>query len=467
MELLQKELNKEAKNLINQLAIVLRSAHFHSPDNVAVLSAIDKFVTMINPFIASEGLVTIELAGEYFHANDTRVRYSVEYLLNFDFLVRQFRDHELGAIEFRNVISPVDMQKLIRAFIVGGNADDKFGAMTEILAGTDNISISRLRKVSEQEGVGDIRKVVKKTYFNAVSYSKGIINKLKSGEKISLKKAKRVVESMVDLLLEEESLLLGMTAIKDYDEYTYHHSVNVSVLSVALGQKLGLSRKALTELGLVALFHDLGKMEIPAEILNKPSSFTDEEWTIVRKHPYWGAKASLKLKGFDLTSIKSAIVAFEHHLNYDLSGYPTVRNKTDLDFFSRIVTIADQYDAMTSSRVYSRTPLKPDKALSVMVDRAGKMIDPVLLKVFVNMVGVYPIGTLVFLDTREMGLVYESNPLYHDRPRVLVIVDGKGNKVEGYVVDLSEKDQQGKFNRKIFKTLDPNKYKINLSEYLL
>jgi HD-GYP domain-containing protein (c-di-GMP phosphodiesterase class II) len=356
---------------------------------------------------------------------------------------------------------------LIRAFIVGGNADDKFGAMTEILAGTDNISISRLRKVSEQEGVGDIRKVVKKTYFNAVSYSKGIINKLKSGEKISLKKAKRVVESMVDLLLEEESLLLGMTAIKDYDEYTYHHSVNVSVLSVALGQKLGLSRKALTELGLVALFHDLGKMEIPNEILNKPSSFTDEEWTIVRKHPYWGAKASLKLKGFDLTSIKSAIVAFEHHLNYDLSGYPAVRNKTDLDFFSRIVTIADQYDAMTSSRVYSRTPLKPDKALSVMVDRAGKMIDPVLLKVFVNMVGVYPIGTLVFLDTREMGLVYESNPLYHDRPRVLVIVDGKGNKVEGYVVDLSEKDQQGKFNRKIFKTLDPNKYKINLSEYLL
>ncbi|MGE5894630.1 MAG: HD-GYP domain-containing protein, partial [bacterium] len=307
----------------------------------------------------------------------------------------------------------------------------------------------------------------RKTYFNAVSFSKGVINKIKSGEKVSLKKAKRVVETMVDLLLEEESLLLGMTAIKDYDEYTYHHSVNVSVLSVALGQKLGLSRKALTELGLVALFHDIGKMEIPEEILNKPSSFTDDEWKIVRKHPYWGAKAALKLKGFDPSSIKSAIVAFEHHLNFDFSGYPAVRERGEIDFFSRIVTIADQYDAMTSARVYSRTPLKPDKALSVMVDRAGRMIDPVLLKVFINMVGVYPIGTLVFLDTREMGLVYEANPLYPDRPRVLVIIDGTGNKVDTYVVDLTEQDKQGGYVRKIYKTLDPNRYKINLSEYLL
>jgi len=308
---------------------------------------------------------------------------------------------------------------------------------------------------------------VKKTYFNAVSFSKGVINKIKAGEKVSLKKAKRVVESMVDLLLEEESLLVGMTAIKDYDEYTYHHSVNVSVLSVALGQKLGLSKKGLTELGLVALFHDMGKMEIPAEILNKPTNFTDEEWQIVRKHPYWGAKAALKLKGFDVTSIKTAIVAFEHHLNYDFKGYPEIRNKIELDFFSRIVTLADQYDAMTSARVYSRTPLQPDKALSIMVDRAGSMLDPVLLKVFINMVGVFPIGTLVFLSTREMGLVYEVNPAYNDRPRILVIVDSSGKKVDGYVVDLTEKNELGAFIRSIYKTLDPNKYRINLSEYLL
>lgn len=462
----QIDLRAEAKHVINQFAIILRSAQFHSPDNVAVLSAIDKFVSLANPLIAAEGLIALELVGEYFHVNDVRVRYSVEYMLNFDFLAKAFKERELGSVEFRNVVSPVDLQKFIRAFIGAQGAEDPCGTMAEMLADTDNIVVGHLRSVGEEESA-DIRKIVKRTYFNAVSFSKGVINKIKSGEKISLKKAKRVVESMVDLLLEEESLLLGMTAIKDYDEYTYHHSVNVSVLSVALGQRLGMSRKGLTETGLVGLFHDLGKMDIPPEILNKPTSFTDEEWKIVRRHPYWGARAALKLKGFDPSTVKTAIVAFEHHMNYDLSGYPPLRERIGLDFISRIVTVADQYDAMTSSRVYNRTPLKPDKALSVMVDRAGRMVDPVLVKVFINMVGVFPIGTLVFLNTREMGLVYETNPLYNDRPRVLVIVDSMGRKGDGFVVDLSEKDSKGRFTRTIHKTLDPNKYRINLSEYLL
>lgn len=462
----QIDLRAEAKNVINQFAIVLRSAQFHSPDNVAVLSAIDRFVSLANQIIATEGLIALELVGEYFHLNDVRVRYSVEYMLNFDFLVKAFKERELGSVEFRNVVSPVDLQRFIRAFVGSQHTEDPCGTMVEALSDNDNLIVGRLKKVADEESA-DIRKVVKRTYFNAVSYSRGVINKIKSGEKISLKKAKRVVESMVDLLLEEESLLLGMTAIKDYDEYTYHHSVNVSVLSVALGQRLGMSRKGLTEIGLVGLFHDLGKMEIPPEILNKPTSFTDEEWKVVRRHPYWGARAALKLKGLDPSTVKTAIVAFEHHMNYDLSGYPPLRERMGLDFTSRIVTLADQYDAMTSSRVYNRTPLKPDKALSIIVDRAGRMVDPILVKVFVNMIGVFPIGTLVFLNTRELGLVYETNPLYGDRPRVLVIVDGTGRKGDGFVVDLSEKDSKGRFIRSIHKTLDPNKYKINLSEYLL
>lgn len=466
MDSTPRELSREAKNLINQLAVVLRSAHFHSPENVAVLSAVEKFVEMINPFIEAEGAVAIELVGEYFHINDVMVRYSVDYMLNFDYLNKEFKERSLGAIEFKNAIRPPDVQRLIRAFIGCLNAEDRIGAMIAGLRDTENIIVSELRAISE-DGERDIRKVVKKTYFNAVSYSKGIINKLKAGEKVSLKKAKRVVESMVDLLLEEESLLVGMSAIKNYDDYTYHHCVNVSILAVALGQKLGLSKKALTELGLVALFHDMGKMEIPTEILNKPTSFTDMEWETVKKHPYWGARAALKLKGFDISSIKIAIVAFEHHLNYDMSGYPSVKNRIDLDFFSRIVTLADQYDAMTSARVYTRNPLPPDKALSLMMERAGNMLDPILTKVFINMVGVYPIGSLVLLNTREMGLVYESNPLHNDRPRVLVIVDNTGKKTDGYLVDLSEKNQRGNYIRSISKTLDPNKYRVNLAEYLL
>jgi HD-GYP domain-containing protein (c-di-GMP phosphodiesterase class II) len=258
-----------------------------------------------------------------------------------------------------------------------------------------------------------------------------------------------------------------MTAIKEYDEYTYHHSVNVSILSIALGQRLGLNKKILTELGLVALFHDMGKIDIPSELLNKATNFTEDEWILIRRHPIWGVKAILKIRGVDMTSARSSIVAFEHHLNYDLSGYPRVRKYGELDFFSRIVSLADQYDAMTSSRVYSRIPLSPDKALSIMMERAGSQLDPLLFKFFINMVGVFPIGTLVMLDTRELGLVYESNVVFADRPRVLIIIDNAGVRVSGPVVNLTEKDETGRYFRSIIKTLDPNKYKINLAEYLL
>ena len=161
---------------------------------------------------------------------------------------------------------------------------------------------------------------------------------------------------MVDLILEEEQLLIGMTSIKDYDEYTYNHSVNVSILSVALGQRIGLSKKALTELGIVALFHDIGKIEIPKEILNKSTNFTEQEWDIVKKHPSWGVRALLRMKKIDYSSIRAAITSFEHHMYSDLSGYPKPRQPLELDFYSKIVTLADNYDGMTSSRVYARIP---------------------------------------------------------------------------------------------------------------
>jgi HD-GYP domain-containing protein (c-di-GMP phosphodiesterase class II) len=188
----------------------------------------------------------------------------------------------------------------------------------------------------------------------------------------------------------------------------------------------------------------------------------------MKRHPVWGVKAILKLRGLDSTAIRSAIVAFEHHMNFDLSGYPKVRkNYSELDFYSRIVSLVDQYDAMTSSRVYSRIPLSPDKALSIMMERAGTQLDPLLFKFFINMVGIFPLGTLVMLDSREMGLVYESDIVFADRPRVLIIIDKKGDRVNGPVVSLTEKDGNGRYYRSIVKTLDPNKYKINLAEYLL
>ena len=460
------EIARNAKDIINQLAVFIRNAHVHDPGNVAVVSAIEKFISTVNPLISQGNTLTLELVGEFFYLNESRVRYSMEYLLNFDFLVREFKRRSLGSITLNSEITLQDIQLFLKPFIASAFSQQPFDALSKSTAMINSLSVGPLKKIKE-EGDFDIRKQVKKTYFNAVSFTQGVINKIKSGERVNIKKAKRVVENMVDMILEEEELLIGMTAIKDYDEYTYHHSVNVSILSVALGQRIGLSRKALTDLGLVALFHDIGKMEVPPEILNKPTNFDENEWKIVKKHPFWGVRALLKLKGLDPTSIKTAIVAFEHHLNYDMTGYPKISKPLILDFYSRVVSLADQYDAMTSARVYSRNPMAPDKSLSIMMERAGRELDPILFKFFINMIGVFPIGTLVLLDTKELGLVYGSNTMFQDRPRVLVIIDSKGNRVKGDVVDLTEKESSGKYMRTIVKTMDPNKYRINLAEYML
>jgi HD-GYP domain-containing protein (c-di-GMP phosphodiesterase class II) len=463
----EREAHRSSQDLVNLLSVVLRTAQIHEHNNIAVTSAIDKFLYLLNHLIEIEQGISLGLVGEFFYMNDVRIRYSLEYLLNFDFLVREFKKRELGTIYFRNTLKPEDVQVFLKGFIAAGFSDTPYEVITDALERLENLQTERLKKIMES-GEVDARKVIKKSYFNAVSYTKGVINKIKSGEKVNIKKAKRIIETMVDQILDEEKLLLSMTAIKDYDEYTYHHSVNVSILTIALGQRLGLSKKILTELGVVALFHDIGKVDIPSDVLNKSTNFTEDEWKLMKRHPVWGVKAILKLRGLDSTAIRSAIVAFEHHINYDLSGYPKVRKKySELDFYSRIVSLVDQYDAMTSSRVYSRIPLSPDKALSIMMERANTQLDPLLFKFFINMVGVFPIGTLVMLDSREMGLVYESDIVFADRPRVLIIIDKKGNRVNGPVVSLTEKDGNGRYHRSIVKTLDPNKYKINLAEYLL
>lgn len=464
----QFDLHRNAKDLINQISIVMRTAQIHDANNVAIASSISRLVSMINVLLDRENIITLELRGELFYINEYRIRYSLEYLLNFDFLVREFKKREVGSVTFKDHLNSEDIKVFTKAFTTAPFSDDPFSAFQEKISALKNIEIGVLKRIVDDPDSYDVRKMIKKTYFNAVSYTKGIMNKMKSGEKVNVKKAKRVMESMVDHILEEEQLLLGMTAIKDYDEYTYHHSVNVSILSIALGQRLGLSRKMLTELGMVALFHDTGKTDVPSDVLNKPTNFTDEEWKIIKKHPMWGLRAILKLKRLDELTMKSAIVSFEHHMHVDHTGYPMVRQKTELDFFSRIVSLADQYDAMTSARVYARTPLAPDKALSIMMERAGTQLDPLLFKFFINMVGVYPIGTLVMLDSRELGLVTESNQIFPTRPRVMLIIDQRGTRITtGTMVDLTEKDVHDQYLRSIIKTLDPNKYKINLAEYLL
>ena len=463
-------IEKHSKTIINQIAAIIRTSQIHDPSNVAVVKALDKLTALLNSIIAESDSVFLELVGEYFYLNESRVKFSMDNLMNFDFLVREFKKLKLGSVTFEGNITSEELKSFVIAFLAAAYSGEPFEELSDALSSIEGVSVQAPRVEKQDTSSNepeDIKKTVKKTYFNAVSFTKGVMGKIRSGEKVNAKRAKRVVQSLVDVLLKQEDLMMGMTAIKDYDDYTYHHSVNVSIVAIALGQKLGLSKQMLLELGMVALFHDSGKMQIPTEVLNKPSAFTQEEWSLVKRHPIWGVRAILKMKGFDYLSIKAAIGAYEHHIFNDGKGYPKRAKPVKADLYSRIISLADQYDGMTSARVYSRTPMTPEKALSLMMERAGTQLDPLLFKFFVNMIGVYPVGTAVFLNTRELALIYGNNMMFPDRPRVMVISDSKGKKIKGSLRDISEKGEDGKFKYNIVRTLDPAKYKINLAEYML
>jgi HD-GYP domain-containing protein (c-di-GMP phosphodiesterase class II) len=269
--------------------------------------------------------------------------------------------------------------------------------------------------------------------------------------------------------MEDESILLGMTTIKNYDEYTFNHSVNVAIYSLAVGRRLGLSRGVLSELGITAMLHDIGKSKIPIEILNKPATLNDDEWGQMKKHPLTGVEIILNLKQLGEVNPKMVIGIFDHHLKNDLSGYPRLFRKKKVSLFGRIIQIADAYDAMTTPRIYKKIPYTPEQALAIMLKDRDVCFDSTLLKLFIGVVGLYPVGSLVLLSTHEIGIVLKTNPdpQLLDRPQIILVKrEGTGkDKVE--CVDLTDTDGRGGYRRSIVKLLDPNKYHIDIAKYFL
>ena len=309
-----------------------------------------------------------------------------------------------------------------------------------------------------------------RAYGYALTSLKEVAGKISSNRRAGIRKNMRVVQNMIDLIVEDEAILLGLTTVRDYDDYTYTHSVNVSVLAMCIGLRIGLSRKYLETLGVCGMFHDLGKVDIPHEIINKPGKLNESEFEEIQKHPINSVRQILKLQAARDIKDNILLPPFEHHLKYDLSGYPQTDRKKSPSLLSRILTIVDVFDAITSPRVYRSSALSPDRAIEIMIEQSGKDFDPVLLKVFVNMLGIYPVGTLLELDTGEIGLVTGSaNSSDVTRPKMMLLSpDGQGGFIQEKIISLEERDPQtGKFLRNIAKTFHPYVYGIQPADYIL
>ena len=314
----------------------------------------------------------------------------------------------------------------------------------------------KVEAVEERVGAGAI-------YGRALQTIRKVFQEVRFGKVPSVGDVQRTVEDMVGGILKGKHSLMALTMIKSYDEYLFNHSVNVGILTMALGETMGLDVAALKELGLGALLHDLGKINIPETIIRAPRKLTDEEWEIIKRHPVDGMKI---LEQMGVQSEIALRVTKEHHIDFDGSGYPRLGPDEQPHPYSMIVHVADTYDAMTTVRPYT-APADPNQAISRMKKLAGTALNPLTLDSFVDMLGIYPPGTAVRLNTGEIGVVTRPGGEDAARPWIRVVQDREGKAVEGEEVNLMEWDPQGEdYARTIVIALDPTIRRIDVAKVL-
>ena len=380
-------------------------------------------------------------------------------------LVKDCKEREVGGISILRGLTPEELADFLYLLNLDPRELDKRDGLRNQLGRRGIVHITVADPGAYEEVKKEERKRAshREEYFNAVDAIREMAEEAVSGKRIKANKANKVVGSILNRVVENRSAILGLATIKSYDEYTSFHSVNVLILSLALGSMLPLDRQCMMILGTGALLHDIGKVVIPQSVITKQGPLSSSEWDLMRDHPVVGADILVNQPGLNPLSV---VIAFEHHMRYDLKGYPEVSEKKELSLFSRIVEISDVYDAMTTDRPYQKAK-DPQQAMRILAKDAGSAFDPLLVKVFIDMMGFYPVGTLVRTAAGETGIVYEQNEGDTSAPLVKIIRDASGEEVEPHVVDLTLlKEKVLETGRSVIEAVNSKEAGIDVSEYM-
>jgi len=261
-----------------------------------------------------------------------------------------------------------------------------------------------------------------RTYFQALNAVRDTMREVENGRIPTGAWINAVVDNMVSVTMKDPTTLLGLAMIKDYDNYTFSHSVNVGILALSFGSFLGLGPEALRDLNTAGLLHDIGKTKVDKAILNNPGKLSAEEFEQMKKHAEAGAEIVAEMKDI---SPQVADAVLGHHIKFNRTGYPEWASTRSFSQFAELVAVADCYDAITTLRTYN-VPTLPKAAMDIMHRLAGTSLNAELVQQFEKMMGEYPVGTLVRLDTNEIALVVKPHPMESVPPGVKVIIDAQG-----------------------------------------
>ena len=428
---LSSRLSSGDQALALNLTVAIRTGAYYDADNAVLQQVCATLGAQLADRSEQEGFVRIGVHSHSVFVGGARVRTTVSTYERFASLTQLFEDWGINTLTFHAGVSDSDLMSLMlilsREHGTGPDELTAFLRQREVA----HVEVDLLAAGSAAQAVAPVE-----AYAAAVQMGEELRGSTESGAPADVRQVRHVTQAVVDQIMSDPRSLIALTTIKEFDSYLISHSTNVAILSVLLGQRLGLSKSRLGELCLAAFLHDAGQLVVASEVLRKPGPLTAEEWDTIRMHPITAARTLLSGRQLSSPSMRAVVVAYEHHLNYDLSGYPTPKIRDHVSLFGNIVAVADRYDALTTARPYREINLTPHEALAHLMAHAGTHFDPTLVKLFVEIMGLYPPGTLVNLDSGEMGVVCEppvvGRPL--DRPKVRLMT---GERV-GEVVDLDE-----------------------------
>ncbi len=412
-------------DLLRRLAASIRAAQLYSPGHPLVARSTEGFTETLTLLLGAESPLAVGIVDREFVVGETPIPRAADTMGE---LMRRLVSLGIERIVFERGITADEIARFVRGVAVATPAREGTGPgpLEALLEGVHHIRVGRLHVEQQVESAsGDIA-TIRRLYEDAVNAANSVWESARTEGKPDAGAARGMIDSLAQAVSQNRTALLALTALKNYDNYTFTHMVNVSILTMGQARGLGIEGGLLREFGMSGLMHDIGKVRTPKEILTKPDTLTDTEFAIVRQHTVDGAEILRRTP--DIPAL-APVAAFEHHLRLDGTGYPEGVRRPVLNLATMLVGIADVYDAMRSQRAY-QISFPTDRILAVLRRNDGSQFDQHLVRRFVQLVGIYPAGNLVRLDTGEMGVVttvYAPDPY---RPAVKILTDPAGTWLE-------------------------------------
>jgi putative nucleotidyltransferase with HDIG domain len=403
------------KQIVMSLAGAFKGLRLYPPDHPSVRNQIQILLQRLQTVLLNRDQIKMGLLegtlflGEHLFVHDTPAA---------DDLGRLLAELEIDALE----ILPGISEDEIRHFLaVLGQSEFKGEELEEVF---EERGIKHIRLAGGKEEESPEEQEPRKVYGRALSVVNDIFQDVRLGKIPSSRKAKRVVSDMARLTIADPHALFALSMLKNYDNYTFTHSVNVSVISLAIGRACGLAEEELRILGLGGLLHDIGKLKIDLAIINKPGRLTDLEFEAIKQHPGMGAAILEHMESMAPSVID---IVLGHHLRFDRKGYPADARLHGSLTMVNMATIADTYDAITTLRSYQR-PATPREALAQMREKSGTMLHPRYMDAFIASLGTYPVGSMVRLASNEIGLVSKVGIDNPEEIQLKVLFDREGRR---------------------------------------